>query len=134
MRKNRFTNLGDICLKPTFGVWRWCNEFIHFLAINNLVSFRNIKKAVGCLKMVLVTTHNWITTSDVISDSRYEYHKISIFGLALNLSHFGLFVLGSLNFLQGFGGYGSKSKKCTFVLKCTVNLQINKLRTDRNEL
>ena len=69
------------------------------MAINNLVSFRNIKKAFGYLKMVSVANHDLITASDVISDSRYEYHKITIFGLALNLSHFGLFVLGYLNFL-----------------------------------
>ena len=55
-----------------------------------------------------------------------------IFEWGCNLSHFGLFVLGSTRFLQSFLGYGSKSKTSAFVLGCTGHLQRNKLRADKS--
>ena len=48
-----FWSLG-IKIKPESSV----ANFIHSLAINNLVNFRNIKKYFGYLKMMSVTTYN----------------------------------------------------------------------------
>ena len=47
-----------IKLKTTISVGRSVIKSRHFLAVNNLVNFRNIKNAFGYLKMVLVTTND----------------------------------------------------------------------------
>ena len=77
-------------------------------------------------------THKWIKSDDTISEAGYDHLVATTFDKVPNCSNFGLFVKWYTHFLQSFRGYGSKLKIFYFVLECTGNQQINKLRADNN--
>ena len=98
------------------------HNWSHILAIHNLVYFRIFKKYFGYTNTISVSTYHWNYSfwCNIIRDIWKP--KTPVFGLVLNLSHFGFFAPRCTIFLYSFGGYGSKPEKSTFVMGYTGNL------------
>ena len=90
-------------------------NLIHFWTVNNLVKFRNFKKWLWIPKYRSLG-HPAMKFQLLMSSQRGDMiifpHPIFFHGI--NLSHFGLFVLGSTHFLQSIFGLWVKTKNMSF--------------------
>ena len=65
---------------------------------------------IECLNIMLLVYISEISVDDVRTEVRYDHLSAPNFWKGYNLSHFGLFVLGSTYFLQSFGVMGQNRK------------------------